>query len=180
MPSCRQPASQRRIASARYPTTITNLSMPAACDDSRMCSSSGAPERQTSGFGALPDREAMRLPLPAARIRHSLTVAIGHLDSLEFCLCSWLERSLYRRKSDLGQSLALRRVVEILDVHVGGAEDSRFGDALRREGEPQWSSFFVELDEVCALGPEGRIVRGVAFSAYQRIVFGVHPNEALE
>src|SRR6266404_2862779 len=180
MPSCRQPASQRRIASARYPTTITNFSMPAACDDNRMCSSSGAPDRQTSGFGALPDRETMRLPLPAARIRHSLTVAIGHLDLLGFCLCSWLERSRCRRKSDLGESLTLGRVVEILDVHVGGAEDSRFGDALRREGEPQWPSFLIELDEVCARGPEGWIFHGAAFGAYQRIVFGVHPNEALE
>ena len=36
------------------------------------------PRRGTSGLGTPPDTEAIRLPLPAARIRHSLTVAIGH------------------------------------------------------------------------------------------------------
>src|SRR6516164_9081618 len=71
------------MESARYPTTITNLSIPAAWEESRMCSRSGAPKRETRGLGALPDREAMRLPLPAARIRHSLTVAIDHLDPLK-------------------------------------------------------------------------------------------------
>src|SRR5260370_37361929 len=84
MSSSGRSTSQLRIAWARYPTTITNFSMPAACDDSTMCSIRGAPKRGTRGLGALPEREAIRLPLPAARIRHSLTAAIDHLD--EFLL----------------------------------------------------------------------------------------------
>src|SRR4029077_20884039 len=40
------------------------------------CSRSGRPRRGTRGLGTPPDTEAIRLPLPAARIRHSLTVVI--------------------------------------------------------------------------------------------------------
>ena len=41
-----------------------------------MRSRSGAPRRGARGLGAPPDTDAIRLPLPAARIRHSLMGAI--------------------------------------------------------------------------------------------------------
>ena len=42
------------------------------------------PRRGTRGLGTPPDTEAIRLPLPAARIRHSLTVVISHRNELVF------------------------------------------------------------------------------------------------
>src|SRR6266699_851963 len=60
-PNCRS-ANQRRIWSARYPTTTTNLVIPASRHEVMTCSRSGMPRRGTRGLGTPPDTDAIRLP----------------------------------------------------------------------------------------------------------------------
>src|SRR5216684_6963379 len=81
MPPNGRSANQRRIWSARYPTTTTNLVIPASRHEVMTCSRRGMPRRGTRGLGTPPDTDAIRLPLPAARIKHSLTaVMAAHLS----------------------------------------------------------------------------------------------------
>src|SRR5260370_1078828 len=70
------------------------------------------------------------------------------------------------------------RVIEILDVHVRGAKNVSFRDALRRTGKPERAIFLVDLDEVRALRPERRVLCGLALCAGQRVIFRVHPDAA--
>src|SRR5260370_18445069 len=80
MPSRGRWANQRRIKSARYPTTITNLVIPASRHEFITCSTSGMSRRDTRGLGTPLDTDAIRLPLPAARISHSLPLVLGPLN----------------------------------------------------------------------------------------------------
>src|SRR5580704_9820293 len=135
-------ANQERIKSARYPTTITNRFIPAAWEAIRMCSRSGTPRSGTRGLGTPPDNEAIRLPLPAARIRQSLTGGIGHLDEWRFPLVM-VGHLFGGHHGVIGRARVrrLRGVVEILNVYFGRTKNACFGDAFGREGKPEGSTF---------------------------------------
>src|SRR6266566_2856195 len=151
MPPNGRSANQRRIWSARYPTTTTNLVIPASRHEVMTCSRSGMPRRRTRGLGTPPETDAIRLPLPAARIRHSLTVVMAGapwrtgvfrkaapLRTKARALCdSWLQ---HLRCGHYGVVRSMRRlggVIEILDVYVRCAKNMGFSDALRGVGKPE-------------------------------------------
>src|SRR5262249_6544168 len=48
------------------------------------CSRMGLPRKSTNGLGSPADIDLMRVPLPAARIRHWLTFFIDHLPGMTF------------------------------------------------------------------------------------------------
>src|SRR5260370_29831073 len=56
---------------------MTNRALTAYRPDVITCSRSGMPRRGTRGLGTPPDTDAIRLPLPAARIKHSLTAVMA-------------------------------------------------------------------------------------------------------
>src|SRR5579864_8860882 len=101
---------------------MTNLSIPASLALVITCSSSGVPCTCTSGLGPSPDRAAMRLPFPAARIKANLAVCI-------VCLRQCVVGSRGRR-------IECRLVIEIADAHLGGAEHSRLGYACGLQRKP--------------------------------------------
>src|SRR5580704_5374285 len=155
------------------------------------CSRSGMPCKRTRGLGAPPDTDAIRLPLPAARIRHSLTVVtvgppwrIGvfrkeALRTKERPWCdSWLQQLLSGHYGVVGCVHRLGRVIEILDVHVRDAKNMGFRDPLRRAGKPERAIFLVDLHEMRALGPERRVLCRLALCAGQRVILRVHPDAA--
>src|SRR5208283_1400052 len=98
----------------------------------------------------------------------------------DVCLCSWLVSLLCREQGGLGRRLNFRCVVEILDVHVCRPKKTSVGNALRGKWEPKRATLLIHLDEMRAFRPERRILCRATFRSYQGIVFGVHPNEALE
>src|SRR6266496_4576622 len=144
---------------------MTNLSIPASCPAIKTCSSNGFPLKDTRGFGREPAISLIREPFPAARITAILVHGISHLG---------LRWQYFLRR----RVIAIRNVARINDIDVGRAKNSRFGDAVGRDWKPEFAALLVALHEMHALCPERRIVSGLALSARQSEIAGVHPDTA--
>jgi len=158
------------------------------CSRKAVCRA-GAPR----GLGTPPDTGAIRLPLPAARIKHSLTVVIGPPQwigvfrkeaaqakgrSLCFSLLRHLPWQTWQscRKHALswGRNRNTRCFTSVVPKNMG------FCDALRRAGKPEKAIFLVDLDEVRALRPERRVFCRLALCARQCVILRVYPDAAAE
>src|SRR5215467_14134231 len=145
---------------------ITNLSIPAAWAPRMTCSSSGLLWSCTSGLGSSPERDARRLPFPAARIRATLVLDILDLG--------------WRWACRAARGIRKRGIIEVANADVGAVEDHRFGEACGLNRIPEGAAFVILLDEVDTPRPEGWILRWLAFGAGEREVFGIHPYPSTE
>src|SRR5215467_10160919 len=141
---------------------ITNLSIPAAWAPRMTCSSSGLLWSCTSGLGSSPERDARRLPFPAARIRATLVLDILNLG--------------WRWARGATRGIRKREIVEVANADVGPVEDHRFGEACGLNRVPESSAPAILLDEMNTARPEGGILSRLPLNARDRKIFRIDPD----
>src|SRR5215472_7808910 len=148
----------------RYPRTMTNLSIPAAWAPRMTCSSSGLLWSCTSGLGSSPERDARRLPFPAARIRATLVLDILDLG--------------WRWARGATRGIRKRGIIEVANADVGAVEDHCFGEACGLNRIPEGSTLAILLDELNTARPEGRIFGRLTLNACDCKILRIDPDAA--